>query len=232
MSRHSPELIDYVRKTNEAGGTYHRIDFGDGLVLEGQYDITRYLDRYGFPEDLSGKKALDVGTSTGFFALEFARRGGEVTAIDIWEHHPLPLLAQGFGVDVRYVQQDLYELGPEFGEFDLVFCGSVLLHLWDQFNALRAMRSVCRGRTIVATAVMPPPGRFRKDRRALAELVAHPGGDGQIEYWATWLLSEAALVKLMEAAGFREVEPCGTFTLESEPGYGHEVLHGVVQGRA
>ena len=35
------------------------------------------------PEDLSGKRVLDAGCGTGAFAVEAARRGAEVVAIDL-----------------------------------------------------------------------------------------------------------------------------------------------------
>ena len=74
-----------VAEVNDAGGAYHRCDFGHGLVVHGDYDMTKYLADYELPDDLTDWDVLDIGTASGFFALECARRGGRVTAIDIWE---------------------------------------------------------------------------------------------------------------------------------------------------
>ena len=39
MGSHTPDVVEFVRTVNAAGGAYHRIDFGDGLVLEGEHDM-------------------------------------------------------------------------------------------------------------------------------------------------------------------------------------------------
>lgn len=224
---HDPQLVDLVKTYNSQGGSYHRIDLGGGFVLEGEYDMKTYLRHYRIPEDLHGVTVLDVGTATGFFALECARRGAEVTAIDLWAEGPLPGLARGLGLEVRYVQMSLYDLTPTLGRFDLVICGSVLLHLWDQFGALRAMRSVCSRQLILATDIMPASILDRG--RPLAELVADRAEGGLGEYWTTWRLNVAALRKLLAAAGFSRTEHMGDFRLTSVPaGHGFDVLHGVV----
>src|SRR5699024_1953640 len=121
-----------VAETNANGGTYHRLDFGDGLVIDGDYDMSKYLQYYPIPEDLSGTTVLDVGTASGFFAIECERRGGRVTATDIWAADSLVAqIARKFGFEFSYVPQDIYDLSAAFGQYDLVICGSVLLHLPD-----------------------------------------------------------------------------------------------------
>jgi len=134
---HSESFINYVDEINRAGGTYHKMDFGDGLVVDGEYDMAGYLEHYGLPERLDGKRVLDVGTASGFFAFECARRGGNVTAIDVHDGNLFRDLRDGLGLEVDYVQMDLFDLEPGFGEFDLVVCGSVLLHISDIFGASR-----------------------------------------------------------------------------------------------
>src|SRR5690242_4519523 len=122
MGPHPPDVVEFVRTVNESVGAYHRIDFGEGLVLEGEHDMRRHLRSYGIPDDLTGKTALDVGTAAGFFAVELARRGAEVTAIDLWDGSFQQMVFRAANVDVRYVQADLFDLDEGFGTFDLVFC--------------------------------------------------------------------------------------------------------------
>ena len=62
---------------------YHVIDLGDGLVTPGLYDFRDSLDRFLFPENMAGMRVLDVGSATGYFAFEFAKRGAEVTSVEL-----------------------------------------------------------------------------------------------------------------------------------------------------
>src|SRR3954470_10040274 len=64
---------------------YHTIELAPGVVTPGQIDHRGVAGRV-LPRDLSGKRALDVGTFDGFWAFEMERRGAEVVAIDVdWD---------------------------------------------------------------------------------------------------------------------------------------------------
>jgi tRNA (mo5U34)-methyltransferase len=62
---------------------YHVLELGDGIVTDGFFDIRSQLYKYCIPEDLTGKRILDIGRASGFFSFEFERRGGDVTATDL-----------------------------------------------------------------------------------------------------------------------------------------------------
>jgi SAM-dependent methyltransferase len=62
---------------------YHTIELSHGLVTPGLYDLRAAVPNFGFPEDLRGKNVLDVGSATGFFAFEFARRGARVVSVEL-----------------------------------------------------------------------------------------------------------------------------------------------------
>lgn len=62
---------------------YHTIDLGDGLVTPGLYDYRETIGAFRFPADLHGKRVLDVGSATGYFAFEFARRGATVVSVEL-----------------------------------------------------------------------------------------------------------------------------------------------------
>src|SRR5918996_11761 len=61
------QLINFVKNINDIGGSYHRLDFGSGIVMDGEFDMIKYVDNYGISEDLTGKSVLDIGTGSGFF---------------------------------------------------------------------------------------------------------------------------------------------------------------------
>lgn len=85
---------------------YHTVDLPGGLVTPGLYDLRESLSSFCFPDDMRGMRVLDVGTATGFFAFEFARRGAHVTAVD------LPSL---YALD-RFPGQDIEHTLEKIGE--------------------------------------------------------------------------------------------------------------------
>ena len=85
------------------------------------------------PEDLHGRRILDAGCGTGALAVEAARRGAEVVAIDLSptlvqlarERLPQDLVSGHFGrVDFR--SGDM--LDAALGRFDHVVCMDSLIH--------------------------------------------------------------------------------------------------------
>jgi tRNA (mo5U34)-methyltransferase len=62
---------------------YHTVELPGGLVTPGLYDIRASLDQFHFPTDMQGMSVLDVGSATGFFAFEFARRGAQVVSVEL-----------------------------------------------------------------------------------------------------------------------------------------------------
>ena len=68
------------------GPWYSPIDFGNGVITRGklvQRRFARRLKLMQIPENLTGKRVLDIGAYDGFFSFEFERRGAEVQSIDI-----------------------------------------------------------------------------------------------------------------------------------------------------
>lgn len=216
MLKNYKRCADLVRRNNQAGGTYHQLDLGEGLVIQGDYDMTQYLQYYAIPEDLTGKRVLDVGTASGFFALECARRGGDVTAIDIYaaESALVAAIIDATGLDVKYVQKSIYDLTPDFGQFDLVICGSLLLHLPDQFGAVQRLRSVCSGRLVLSNACTEDS---ETNPEPICKFLGAPGNDAEAAYWHYWSVSGAALKQMLLAAGFAQVSDPVHFILHAVP---------------
>jgi SAM-dependent methyltransferase len=221
-------LRGWSNENNSTGGSYHQLHLTPEFTIEGDYDMRRYVDHYAIPADLSGLRVLDVGTASGYFALECARRGGDVTAIDIWDSTPVAEITTCTDVAIAYVQKNIYDLDASFGAFDLVVCGSLLLHLPDPFGAVTALRRVCAGRLCISSSA--PPGS-ETDERPLCEFVASKAEGGG--YYSYWDVSAAALRRMLLTADFARVENEGHFVLISEPGRPpYHTLHAVMTAHA
>jgi len=224
---------------------YHTVDLGGGVFTKGIYDHRPYLEHYGFPVDLSGQTVLDVGAASGFFSFEFERRGGTVTATDLprWMDHDFapryepdlaPAAAESYLRDpflfararrrsrVERKEINIYDLSPEsVGTFDLVFCGSVLLHLTDPVRALWRLRSVTKngGQTILTTAIHDDPA---PEPRAVFV--------GNEKAFTWWLPNRPCFEAMVRSAGYGAVEWVSQFRLDFADGKpGH--LHGVIRAR-
>lgn len=160
------------------------MELAPGVVTPGWFDLRGDVHHYGLPDDLTGKRVLDVGTWDGFWAFEFERRGAEVIALDLddeerldWppRRRPAPedmnreprgagfaLAKDVLGSNVERVVRSIYDATPEeLGQFDLVFCGSVLVHLRDQLLALERIANLVRpGGTFVSAEEYDRRARF------------------------------------------------------------------------
>jgi tRNA (mo5U34)-methyltransferase len=224
---------------------YHTMEVAPGVVTPGWFDLRPIADRLPWP-DVAGKRCLDVGPYDGFFAFELERRGArEVVAADIgdpasWDW-PVAMREQGaraiaeiagedpgggfaiarelLGSSVRRVEVSVYDLSARsVGEFDVVVCGSLMLHLRDPVRALEAIRSVCDEYFLSSETVRLDLGLIHR-ARPVAEL---KGGDrGQ---W--WIPSTAGHRKLLDAAGFDVVRSFGPYAIPlgtGHPSYGEPV---------
>jgi tRNA (mo5U34)-methyltransferase len=205
---------------------YHTLSIAPGVETPGWFDLRPTVERLPWP-DVSDKRCLDVGTYDGFFAFELERRGAkEVVATDLADHdlwdwpprlaadvveylkaHAGPKKGVGFeiarellGSSARLEEISVYELSPErIGEFDVVVCGSLLLHLRDPLRALVALRSVCRGYFLSTNQV-----HLRLSIRHRAQPLAWLDGLTTLNWW------------LPNAAGHRQMVRAAGFDIERE----------------
>jgi tRNA (mo5U34)-methyltransferase len=234
---------ELLRRAGELGW-YHTLELAPGHETEGMFDLRPYVDRYGLPEDLSGKRALDVGTWDGFWAFELERRGAEVVGLDLdderaldWPPRRRPAKfpdeprGSGFriakellGSRVERVVCSIYDATPEeLGTFDVVFCGSTIMHLRDQLLALERIAGLCSGLFVSAeeydrlTSLLPfSVARYRADRPK--DVIF-------------WLPSARTWRRMIWTAGFDRVETRGRFSLEARAGWSvrHVVHHARVR---
>jgi 2-polyprenyl-3-methyl-5-hydroxy-6-metoxy-1,4-benzoquinol methylase len=126
----------------------HDHDFGK-FKLQGEMGtrhiwlLSRLMDCFNaLPQNLTGKRVLDVGCWTGGISLLLTKMGAEVVAIDEVKKYVdcVNFLAESFGLSNLSAQPlSLYELDkPEFFEaFDHVIFLGVIYHVSDPVIALR-----------------------------------------------------------------------------------------------
>lgn len=185
-------------------------------------------------------RCLDIGTYDGFYAFELEARGAaEVVAADVsdaaeWDwpadarKHGRELVLEitearpglGFeaakaalGSSAERIDSTIYDLSPDtVGLFDVVVCGSLLLHLRDPVRALEAVRSVCRGHLLTINQV--ELGLELRNRHAPAFRL---NGSGEEVQW--WLPNRAGHAQLLHAAGFGVERATRPFALEFGPSH-------------
>src|SRR5262245_66397580 len=72
-------------------GWWHSIDLGDGRITPGVRtleELQRVYASFGLPENLCGKRVLDIGSWDGFFSFEAERRGAEAVGVYCCRHAP------------------------------------------------------------------------------------------------------------------------------------------------
>jgi tRNA (mo5U34)-methyltransferase len=216
---------------------YHTIELAPGIVTPGYFDTRPIVGRLPLPDRLDGMRCLDIGTFDGFWAFELERRGAaEVLAADIlderrWDWPAVvdpadyaaitarkgggdgfAIAAAALGSAVRRLDLSVYDLDPDVhGMFDLVYIGSLLLHLRDPIGALERVRAVTRGQLVSVDAFSIPLTVSAPWRPTLR---LEPGGR---PYWLKPSL--AGLRELIIRAGFAIESGPAPFLMP--PGLGH-----------
>lgn len=110
------------------------------------------------------------------------------------------LAAELLGSKVRWRPVSVYDLRPkDLGTFDVVFCGTLLLHLRDPVRALEAVRRVTSG-VFVSSEQLELWTTILGCGRPLFRL------DGSGQYCQWWLANSAGHARLLWSAGFEVVQ--------------------------
>jgi tRNA (mo5U34)-methyltransferase len=158
---------------------YHKIELPGGIITPGWSPIDPA--RYCIPEDLTGKRVLDIGAWDGYWTWESLKRGAkEVVAIDdfsdnlgilrdgdrrAWDSFDICREAFGFteqstgqwlnekGQTVERFEMSVYDLSREGDDdFDVVFFFGTIYHLKHPLLALEKISEVCVGSLYIETA--------------------------------------------------------------------------------
>jgi tRNA (mo5U34)-methyltransferase len=220
---------------------YHTLELAPGTWTEGWFDLRDAIPHYRLPADMTGMRALDIGTWDGFWAFEMERRGASVVAIDLDDERLLDTPARlrpatyaddrgaGFALAkairssrAERIVCSVYDARPaELGTFDFVMCGSVITHLRDQLLALERIRGLCKDTATFVNAEVV-------DRRL--DLVPWPvalfrGHRDPVTYWRP---NVRGWKRMLYAAGFEQTELVARFGMQSTGG---QVPHAVFHSR-
>jgi ubiquinone/menaquinone biosynthesis C-methylase UbiE len=135
------QLIGLIKETNRPPG-------GRGTVFEIANRI--FLNKES--------KVLEIGTSTGFTAIELSKLVKcKITSIDInemsLEEAEKRALQEGFD-NITFIKADVNNLPFKNSEFDLVFVGNVLSLMVNKEKAFNECRRVCKKTGFIAVVPM------------------------------------------------------------------------------
>lgn len=215
---------------------YHTIDLPDGSTTPGWIDTRPVAEMVPWPASLKGGRCLDVGTFDGFWSFEMERRGAaEVVAIDVDDPEDLDFAVEMKEAGPGYIREVGAERGPGFaqakealgsavtrknrsvydldpaqdGQFDVVFMGSLLLHLRDPLLALEKIREVCKG-FLVLTETIDPLLEIVSWRYPAAAVHPYP------DQW--WAANSAGMERYLTMSGYEISVRGPRYLLQYGPG--------------
>ncbi|MFA4917907.1 MAG: DUF1698 domain-containing protein [Thermodesulfovibrionales bacterium] len=206
---------------------YHKIELPYGIVTPGWAPINPAA--YGIPDDMSGRRVLDIGSWDGYWTFEALKRGAkEVIAIDdfsdylgslnqsdrkAWESFDLCRSALGYSEDIcKRIEMSVYDISEgNLGIFDTVFFFGTVYHLRHPLLALDKISVVCTRDIYVESAILDDFSPYRgglghgyPGQQTIMEF--YPGkqyGNNETNWWAPTLF---CLMSMTYAAGFAKVD--------------------------
>lgn len=208
------------------GPWFHNLHLPDGTQTApahflGDFPARKWAEvAADVPAGLRGWTALDVGCNAGFYAIELARRGADVTGLEV---EPLYLrqarwAARQFGLEsrLRFVEGTVHELLRMEQTWDFVWFTGVFYHLRHPLLALDLVRRATRRLMMFQTMtmpgddVLPAPDDLPLDAR---DRMLDPGWprmafiENRVANDATnwWAPNHACVEALLRSAGFEVI---------------------------
>ncbi len=160
------------------------------------------IARYPIPEDLTGKRVLDIGAWDGWFSFEMERRGASVVAVDSTPQETLLEAKRLLNSKVEYVVEDVCRLSPrDLGYFDIVLFFGVLYHLKHPLLALEKLCELTTDMICIESLVTDDP-----PSNAVPSMEFYEGTElaGQFDNWVG--PNTSCLMAFCRTAGFVRVE--------------------------
>jgi len=206
---------DLRKKQNDFGnelalkGWYHSFELPDGSVIEGTMPLSwerKRWSRFPLPEELTGRRLLDIGSWDGWFSFEAERRGATVTSVDCVEAPNYRRMHRALGSRADYRVLDLYEL-PAAGlaPHDYVLCLGVLYHLKHPVLGLEIVCSLVSEVAVIDTYVIDG-GNWQEhaDDIPVMEFYETDELNGNLDNWTGPTVG--CVLAMCRAAGFARVE--------------------------
>ncbi len=189
---------------------YHSIELPNRQQIPGLISVEALrarLEAFPVPEDLRGKRVLDVGAATGWCSFEMERRGAEVVATDCVEYPDFRTAHRLLGSKVQYEILDIEEHTPgRLGLFDYVLFFGVLYHLRHPLDGLERVCALTKTAAFIESFVTDSfaDSAGRPAAKPLLEFYENDDLGGQIDNW--FGPNVACLEALCRAAGFARVK--------------------------
>lgn len=197
------ELVQEQVTSLSRKGWYHSIELPGGSVIQGLIPLDalkKRLSSFPIPDDLTGRRVLDVGAWTGWCSFEMERRGAEVIASDCVAFEEFEAARRMLGSRVEHRTLDVGELSPEsVGLFDHVLLFGVLYHLRDPLVALERICSITKEAAFVESFVLDD-----EPERCLMEFYETGELGGQVDNW--FVPNTSCLLAMCRSAGFARVD--------------------------
>ena len=206
-----PQFIEDSRRQIERLsklGWYHSIELPDGGVIEGHQSVEqlrRRLRMFPIPEDLTGKRVLDIGAWDGWFSFEMERRGADVMALDSAKNTRLLEARQLLGSRIECRIGDICRTtAKDLGTFDIVLFLGVLYHVKHPVLALENVCGLTRDMACIESFVTDG------DPHAIPSMEFYETTElrGQLDNWVG--PNAACLMAFCRTAGFARVDFAGT----------------------
>ncbi len=204
--QYSTDYIANLITELSSKGWYHSIELPDGSVIPGLLTLEQLrnnLAQYPVPDDLRGKRVLDIGAWDGWYSFEMERRGAEVVSVDVVELDTFRTARELRGSKIEFVLSDIYHLTPErLGRFDIVLCLGVLYHLKHPLLGLERVCALSKDLAFIESFVLddgvdldaPPVMEFYETEELL----------GRFDNWSA--CNTSCLLAFCRTAGFASAQ--------------------------
>src|SRR5690554_1866558 len=216
-----------AQQIQKLGPWFHNLHLPDGEQTApnhflGDFPSYKWQEISPFlPEDMRGMRALDIGCNAGYYTFELAKRGADVTAIDIDDHYLQQTLwaAETLGLQrqIEFRRSTVYQLAQTKETYDLVWFMGVLYHLRHPLLALDIVRQCCKGQMVFQTMtapgeeVFPAQANYGLHQREVMNepgwptmaFIEHRVADDPTNWWAP---NHAGVQAMLRSAGFTGIQ--------------------------